>query len=101
VTDDLFTGRWVHLEERDTPEGAVYVPDDEHVPLSRKPRDWLELHADGTATMYLPGAADRPVERRATWADATATPAARQAGAGPELLIVRREPARLVVKVRS
>ena len=72
---DLFSTRWVHVFEEDTPEGAVYRPDDEHVPLSRKPRGWLEFHEDGSATIFAPG---------------PASPA--------ELEIVDRSPSRVVVR---
>jgi hypothetical protein len=98
--DDLLKTRWVHVQEQDTAEGAVFVPDDEHVPLSRKPRDWLELRADGSATLYAPGADDRPVERRATWHEAGAS-AARRGQAEADVEIIARSPARLVVKLRG
>ena len=94
---DLFSTRWVHVFEEDTPEGAVYRPDDEHVPLSRKPRGWLEFHEDGSATIFTPGPDDRPVERPTTWQDAGQ--ARRTRAANPaELEIVDRSPSRVVVK---
>ena len=94
---DLFSTRWVHVSEEDTAEGAVYRPDDEHVPLSRKPRDWLELHEDGSATIFVPGPDDRPVEQPTTWQDAAE--AKRTRGSKPaELEIIDRSPKRIVVK---
>ena len=94
---DLFSTRWVHVFEEDTPEGAVYRPDDEHVPLSRKPRGWLEFHEDGSAKIFAPGPDDRPVERATTWQDAGH--AGRTRGAKPaELEIVARSASRVVVK---
>ena len=101
-TGDLFSTRWVHVAEEDTADGAVYRPDDEHVPLSRKPRDWLELRKDGSARIFLPGPDDRPVEQRTTWQEAGQLRRTRGAGgADAELQIVDRSPGRLVVKHRS
>ena len=98
--DPLFTTRWVHVAEEDTSEGAVYRPDDENIPLSRKPRDWLELGEDGSARIYVPGPDDRPVARQATWRDRAAgeTPAARAAA---DVVIVEKSPTRLVVRLRG
>jgi hypothetical protein len=96
--DRLFTTRWVHVAEEDTGEGAVYRPDGDDIPLSRKPRNWLELREDGSARVFVPGPDDRPVEQPATWRDAGA-PSASHSRTGPEVTIVSRAPARLVVKV--
>ncbi|HYN06960.1 MAG TPA: hypothetical protein VES67_06195 [Vicinamibacterales bacterium] len=99
--DKLFETRWVHVSEQDTPDGAVFRPDDEHVPLSRKPRDWLEVHEDGSATLYTPGPDDRPVERRATWQDVGGGSGTRRGGGEADVQIVERSPLRLVVKLRT
>ena len=99
--DDLVGTRWVHVSEQDTADGAVFLPDDEHVPLSRKPRDWLELHADGVATLYAPGPDDRPVERRATWQDVGVGSATRRGDDEADVQILNRSPSRLLVKLRS
>ena len=58
--DRLFTTRWVHLHEQDSAAGEVYAPEDGPVPLSRRPRQRLELQPDGTATVYHGGPDDRP-----------------------------------------
>ena len=92
-TGELFSTRWVHVFEEDTSEGAVYRPDDEKVPLSRKPRGWLEFHEDGSAT----GPDDRPVERATTGQDAGHPRRTRDANPA-ELEIVDRSPSRVVVK---
>jgi len=97
--DRLFTTRWVHVAEEDTDEGAVYRPDDDDIPLSRIPRHWLELHEDGSARVFAPGPDDRPVEQPATWTEAGA-PSKSRSRKGPEVTIVDRAPARLVVKLR-
>ena len=98
MTDPIFSTRWVHVAEEDTAEGAVYRPDGTNIPLSRKPRDWMELHQDGSATLFVPGPDDRPVARSASWADEDDRDAARD---GADVTIVARSSARLVVKVRG
>jgi hypothetical protein len=101
MADDalLFTTRWVHVAEEDTGAGAVYRPDDENIPLSRKPRDWLELHEDGSAELYVPGPDDRPVARSVTWSDRSSGGAARQPDA--DVTILEKSPSRLLVKLRN
>jgi hypothetical protein len=97
--DELFATLWVHIAEEDTAEGAVYRPDDDRVPLSRKPRDWLELRPDGSATLFVPGPDDRPVERRTTWQEGGAS--GRTRGGKADLEIVDRSPSRIVVRKRD
>jgi hypothetical protein len=53
--------------EEDTAGGTIYRPDAGHVPLSRRPREVLTLHDDGTATFETGGPADRPVPQQAHW----------------------------------
>ena len=95
--DQLFTTRWVHIAEEDTAEGAVDRPDDDRVPLSRRPRDWLELRPDGSATHFVPGPDDRPVEQPTTWQE-SGTSRKTRSGTAADLRIVDRSPSRLVVK---
>jgi hypothetical protein len=57
----------VHLFEEDSAEGAVFVPEDSDVPLSRRARERLALEPDGRATIFRPGPADRPVATPARW----------------------------------
>ena len=95
--DPLFSTRWVHVAEEDTGEGAVYRPDDDTIPLSRVPRHWLELRADGSARLYAPGPDDRPVERPGTWVEEGTDASAR---ADADVTIVDKAPDRLVVKLR-
>jgi len=54
-SDPLFTTRWVHVFEEDTPEGAVYRPDSADLPLSRRLREQLEDKPKGEATKALNG----------------------------------------------
>ena len=103
ATNRDFATKWVHMFEEDTPDGAVYRPETEHVPLSRRPRERLVLNADGTAHIYGPGADDRSKEQKATWHEEGDRMVVRAAGPGVaprELEIVEESPDRLVVKRR-
>jgi hypothetical protein len=94
--------RWVHVFEEDTPAGDVYRPDGADIPLSRRPRECLELDPDGTARVYLAGPGDRPEPVETKWRkDGEAiTIAARPspAGARRERRIVEWRADRLVVR---
>ena len=65
--DWLFSTTWVHVFEEDTPQGAVYRPEEGSVPLSRRPRERFALTRDGLAHVFAPGPDDRFVEHPATW----------------------------------
>ncbi len=67
--DALFAHRWVRVPEEDTPEAAVYRPDDADLPLSRRPREQMELSADGSARVFTPAADDRLRAGAAHWTD--------------------------------
>ena len=97
--DPLFATTWVHVFEEDTAEGAVYRPEDDAIPLSRRPRERLELGRDGSARLLIPGPADGRTEEPATWRDEGGAIVVRTHEGG-ELRIVDRSPARLVVQVR-
>ena len=104
--DRLFTTRWVHVFEEDTPEGAVYRPEDDNIPLSRRPRERLELSADGTAKIITQGPDDRLIEKPATWtpgetgASATKaiTPKRGKETAAADYHIVKESASRLIVR---
>jgi hypothetical protein len=96
----LFATRWVHLFEEDTSSGAVYCPEDRPVPLSRRPRERLELRADGSAALFVPGPDDRFVQLEATWHDERGSIVIRSRTGGTELRIIDRSSDRLVVQVR-
>lgn len=104
-SDQLFTARWVHVFEEDSAQGAVYRPDSEDLPLSRRPRDQFELSADGSARLFLPGPGDRPEAVPATWSDEGESLVIRAAASpghpGRELRVIRREPRRLVVRAKG
>jgi len=96
--DPVFGKTWVHVFEEDTAEGAVYRSEDDAIPLSRRPRERLELSPDGSARLFAPGPDDRLREQRATWREDGRALVVRAGAGGPELRIVARSPLRLVVR---
>lgn len=98
--DPLFATTWVHVFEEDTAEGAVYRPEDGPIPLSRRPRERLQLAPDGSASVFLQGPDDRYVEHPATWTkEEDGVIAVRTRDGGLRWCIVERSPSRLVVQV--
>ncbi len=95
--DPLFSTRWVHLFEQDTPGTEVFVPETTDVPLSRRPRGRLDFKPDGSASVMTPGPDDRPTPSPARWTDEAGAIVVRSSG-GTELRIVERTPARLVIQ---
>lgn len=97
----IYDVRWVHVFEEDTADGRVYKPESGPIPLSRRPRAALTLHADGTATVEAGGPDDRPMARRAAWRktkDGLVVDVPANAGkSSTELHIVRASPDTLVV----
>ena len=59
--------RWIHLYEEDRNDGEVYGLEGGEVPLSRRPRERIELRSDGTAILSGPGADDRLTEYVGHW----------------------------------
>jgi hypothetical protein len=96
--DRLFATRWVHLFEQDSPKGEVYAPEDGPIPLSRRPRERIELKPDGSAVVFGPGADDRPAPRNARWTEDDSGVVVRLDAGGGALRIVERTPKRLVVR---
>ena len=95
----LFGITWVHAFEEDTAEGAVYRPDSADLPLSRRPREQIELRADGSASVTLPGPDDRPAPIHARWQEQDGKVSIRTTGSTPrELHIVSHSADRLVVR---
>jgi hypothetical protein len=97
VADPLFSTTWVHLYEEDTSEGAVYRPDQSDIPLSRRPREQLQLDRDGRARWFTAGPNDRLVEQAATWVEETGSLTIRTQD-GHEMRVVSASPERLVVR---
>ncbi len=84
----LFSTRWVHAFEEDTEEGAVYRPEDAPIPLSRRPRERLQLRRDGSASVFSAGPDDRMVEEPAEWSQDKGRIVVRGRGGGEKLRIV-------------
>jgi hypothetical protein len=100
VDNWLFATGWVHAFEEDTADGAVYRPRGSKLPLSRRPRERLELEADGTARLFVQGPDDRYVEQAARWHDEDGVIVVSRRDGGTDLRIVDRAPERLVVQVQ-
>ena len=96
----LFATGWVHAFEEDTAEGAVYRPRGSKLPLSRRPRERLELDPDGTARIFVQGPDDRYIEQPASWRDDEGTVVVRAREGSTTLRIVDQSPERLVVKTQ-
>jgi hypothetical protein len=94
----LFATRWVHVFEEDTADGEVYRPEDAHIPLSRRPREQLQLRPDGSATIFAGGPDDRAVGRPATWQKQGEQLIVRSTTDPTALRIVARSAERLVVR---
>jgi hypothetical protein len=95
----LFATGWVHVFEEDTAEGAVFRPESDDIPLSRRPRERLELDRDGTARLFVQGPDDRYVPKPAMWREEDGAVVVRAHEGGATLRIVERSPNRLVVKM--
>src|SRR5688572_16661501 len=95
----LFGVKWVHVFEEDTPQGAVYRPEDADIPLSRRPRERLELAKNGSAKVFTAGPDDRPVAKTATWRKEGGAVTIRT-NDGAELRIIDRTSDRLVIQAR-
>lgn len=64
--------RWVHVDGDDTEAGAVYRDASGNIPLSRRPKEFLEFDDDGTVRKLATGADDRAHETdRTHWSDAS------------------------------
>jgi len=78
----LFQQRWLHSYEEDSAHGQVYRPESWDFPLSRRPREAMELHADGSARIFLPGEEDRPHPVNAAWSKEEGVIVVRATGPG-------------------
>ena len=99
--EGLFGTTWVHVFEEDTAEGAVYRPEDDDIPLSRRPRERIQLQPDGSARMSVQGPDDRYLEQPATWSDQEGTLIIRKGPGAPSLRLVSQSPSRLVIRSES
>jgi hypothetical protein len=97
--DRLFATTWVRVE--DTADGAVYRPEDAAIPLSRRPRERLQVKENGTARLFVPGPDDRYIEQPATWTEEDSAVVIRASDGHTSFRIVERSPTRLLVQVRK
>ena len=97
-SDPLFAHAWVHVFEEDSAEGEVYRPEDDDIPLSRRPRERIELLADGSATVSRPGADDRPAAQPATWKVEEGAVVIRAHAGTERFRVVRQTPFRLLIR---
>jgi hypothetical protein len=94
-------GRWVHVFEEDSERGDVYRRAESRIPLSRRPREQLELNEDGSATFSAGGPDDRLVGRLAFWIDEGGEIVIRFTGELPNskpLRVIEQSAERLVVR---
>lgn len=98
--DALFGTTWVHVFEQDVAAGAVYRPETERIPLSRRPRERVELSPDGSARVFMPGPDDRPIAQPAAW-HAEDDDIVVRTESGAELRIIERSPTRLVIRASA
>jgi hypothetical protein len=99
--DRLLGTTWVHVFEEDTEEGAVYRPEEDDIPLSRRARERIELQSDGSARVLAPGPGDGFVEQPATWSEEKGAVVIRKRAGAPSLRIVRQSPSRLIVRTEE
>ena len=95
------TGRtWIHVFEEDTPAGAVFRRADADIPLARRPRERITLHADGTAVLMTGGADDRFVPQPGRWREEDdGVIVVRDAGDNVRFRIVAHSADRIVARI--
>ena len=91
---------WVHVFERDTPAGAVFMREDADIPLSRRPREQIVLRADGSAMILRAGPDDRLVESPAQWSRDAGDIVVRASGAAQSMRIIEQSADRLLVRMK-
>lgn len=92
-------GAWVHVFEQDTAAGAVFRPEMSDIPLSRRPRERVEMHPDGSATVWLGGPDDRYVAQPASWSLEGDDIVVRDESDVVRLRVLDRAPDRLLVEM--
>jgi hypothetical protein len=98
----IFGRRWTHSFEEDTAGGQVYRPETWDFPLSRRPREAIVLNSDGSAEIFVSGAADRPQRQSASWTqdgDEIVIRARKKGSrAGATLRVIEHDPDRLLIR---
>jgi|SRR5688572_11904174 hypothetical protein len=64
---DALVGRWIHSWEEDSGENRTYRREGFDFPLSRRPRQVVDLMADGHFVSRSGGPADATVAREGRW----------------------------------
>jgi hypothetical protein len=99
---DILDVRWVEQLPKRGGGPATYVPDAPDLPLSRAPRKQFELHPDGSASVFVGGPADQPMELAAQWEEEGSDIVIRtspKGGSGSRTYrVVQQSPDRLVVR---
>ena len=67
IKRDVLPGRWIHSWEEDAGGNQVYRPEGYDFPLSRRPRESVELRPDGTLILGEPSASDSLREAQGRW----------------------------------
>ena len=96
--EDLTGITWVHVFEEDTPRGAVFRPEHSDIPLARRPRERVTLHADGTAVLMTGGGDDRFVPQQGQWREEAGVIVVRDAGDNVRFRVVEHSADRLVLR---
>jgi hypothetical protein len=94
-------GTWVHVFEQDSADGAVFRPEDGDIPLSRRPRERVELCADGSAVLMMAGEDDRYVPQPAHWQEESGAVVVRDNRGAVRMRVIAHAPDRLVVRLRG
>jgi hypothetical protein len=99
--EGLFGTTWVHVFEEDTAEGEVYRREDDDIPLSRRPRERIQLQPDGSARISVQGSDDRYFEQPASWSEEEGALVIRKNSGASSLRLVSQSPSRLIVRRES
>ena len=92
-------GVWVHVFEEDRAGDAVFKPETADIPLSRRPRERIELRPGGDATIWTGGPDDRPAPLAAKWTTEGDELVVRDDRGAVRMRVVERSPERLVAKM--
>jgi hypothetical protein len=93
-----FATTWVHVFEEDTAEGEVFRSADADIPLSRRPRQRVELRPDGSAVLFSGGPDDRYVPTSARWTEEDGEIVVRDANDIVRMRIIEQSADRLLVR---
>jgi len=92
-------GVWVHVFEEDSGRGAVFKSEDADIPLSRRPRQRVELKPGGAATIWTGLPDDRLGAAPATWTREGEDLVVRDSRGTVRMRIVEQSADRLLVKL--